>query len=348
MRKSVIRAGLETLYFSGMHHVARQFLAGAGTILTFHRVRPQPSDNFQPNGLLEITPEFLDELLRALRAADIDIIPIDQLRRRLANPEARRFVVLTFDDGYRDNKEFAWPILKRHGAPFTLYVPSAFADGEGELWWLALEEAIANNNSVEVTLDGHRRLFETVTDDGKSHTFSEINRHLMAIGTEAEFRAIVHELTARYAIDMQARCREACMGWDEIAAMAADPLTTIGAHTITHPILTKLTEEEARAEMAGGARAIEAHLGRKPVHFSYPVGRPTAASTREFALAAAVGFATAVTTRPGVIFRDHLDYMTALPRISVNGEFQRLRYLDVFLSGAATALMNRFRRVDAA
>jgi peptidoglycan/xylan/chitin deacetylase (PgdA/CDA1 family) len=348
MRKSVIRAGLETLYFSGMHHVARQFLAGAGAILTFHRVRPQLSGNFQPNGLLEITPEFLDEMLWALRAADIDIIPIDQLSRRLANPEARRFVVLTFDDGYRDNKEFAWPILKRHGAPFTFYVPSAFAEGEGELWWLALEEAIANNNSVEVTLDGHRRLFETVTDDGKSHAFSEINRHLMAIGTEAEFRTIVHELTTRYAIDMRARCREACMGWDEIAAMAADPLTTIGAHTITHPILTKLTDEEARAEMAGGASAIEVHLGQKPVHFSYPVGGPTAASTREFALAAAVGFATAVTTRPGVIFRDHLDYMTALPRISVNGEFQRLRYLDVLLSGAATALMNRFRRVDAA
>jgi peptidoglycan/xylan/chitin deacetylase (PgdA/CDA1 family) len=348
MRKSVIRAGLETLYFSGMHRVARQFLAGAGTILTFHRVRPQPTGAFQPNGLLEITPEFLDEVLGALRTADIDIIPIDQLGQRLANPEARRFVVLTLDDGYRDNKEFAWPILKRHGAPFTLYVPSAFADGEGELWWIALEDAIANNNSVEVTLDGHRRLFDTATGDGKWQAFWDINRHLKAIGTEAEFRATVHELTTRYGIDMRAGCREACMGWDEIAAIAADPLTTIGAHTITHPILTKLTEAEARAEMAGGARAIERHLGRQSVHFSYPVGGPTAASTREFALAAAVGFTTAVTTRPGVIFPEHLDYMTALPRISVNGDFQRLRYLDVLLSGAATALMNRFRRVDAA
>ena len=129
MRKSVIRAGLETLYFSGAHRVARQFLAGAGAILTFHRVRPQPAGGFQPNGLLEITPAFLDEVLGALRAADIDIIPIDQLADRLANPTSRRFVVLTFDDGYRDNKEFAWPILKRHGAPFTLYVPSAFAEG---------------------------------------------------------------------------------------------------------------------------------------------------------------------------------------------------------------------------
>jgi peptidoglycan/xylan/chitin deacetylase (PgdA/CDA1 family) len=348
MRKGVIRAGLETLYFSGMHRVARQFLAGSGTILTFHRVRPQPAGAFQPNGLLEITPEFLDEVLRALSAADIDIIPIDQLGQRLANPEDRRFVVLTFDDGYRDNKEFAWPILKRHGAPFTLYVPSAFADGEGEVWWLALEEAIAQNNAVEVTLDGRRRLFDTLTANAKSQAFSAIIAHLMAIGTEAGFRAIVHELATRYGIDMRARCREACMGWDEIALMAADPLVTIGAHTVTHPILTKLTTDEARAEMAGGASAIEARLGRKPVHFSFPVGGPTAASTREFALAAAVGFATAVTTRPGVIFPDHLDYMNALPRISVNGEFQRLRYLDVLLSGAATALRNRFRRVDAA
>ena len=102
-----------------------------------------------------------------------------------------------------------------------------------------------------------------------------------------------------------------------------------------------------RAEMLRGAARIEEKLGVKPRHFSFPVGDPTSAGRREFEIADAVGFATAVTTRPGVLFPDHGQHLTALPRISVNGEFQGLRYLDVLLSGAPTAIKNRFRRVDA-
>ena len=171
---------------------------------------------------------------------------------------------------------------------------------------------------------------------------------MRAAKTEGDLRQVMREIAFATGIDIGRVCRELCMGWDEIAGMAADPLVTIGAHTVSHPILAKLTAENARTEMLDGVRAIAARLGRSPSHFAYPVGTPDAAAPREFALAAGAGFKTAVTTRPGVLFPDHVRHLTALPRISVNGEFQRLRYLDVLLSGAPTALMNRFRRVDAA
>jgi peptidoglycan/xylan/chitin deacetylase (PgdA/CDA1 family) len=100
--------------------------------------------------------------------------------------------------------------------------------------------------------------------------------------------------------------------------------------------------------MRAGVEAIENELGVSPAHLSYPVGDCTSAAAREFEAARKLGFKTAVTTRPGVLFPDHADHLTALPRISVNGGFQRFRYLDVLLSGAPTALMNGFRRVDAA
>ena len=78
------------------------------------------------------------------------------------------------------------------------------------------------------------------------------------------------------------------------------------------------------------------------------MGDRASAGPREFRIAAELGFKTAVTSRPGVLFKAHLDHLTALPRIPVNGEFQQQRYLKVLMSGAGTAFGNRFRRVNAA
>jgi peptidoglycan/xylan/chitin deacetylase (PgdA/CDA1 family) len=85
----------------------------------------------------------------------------------------------------------------------------------------------------------------------------------------------------------------------------------------------------------------------RPQHLAYPVGDKTSAGPREFAIAAELGFKTAVTTRPGVLFEQHRQHLMALPRLSLNGEFQRMRYVRVLMSGAATALWNGFRPINA-
>ena len=95
------------------------------------------------------------------------------------------------------------------------------------------------------------------------------------------------------------------MNWQEIAELAADPLVTIGAHTVNHPMLAKLPRDAVRSEMDMSRSVIEAALGVRPAHLSYPVGDPTSAGPREFGIAAELGFKTAVTTRPGVLFAAH-------------------------------------------
>jgi peptidoglycan/xylan/chitin deacetylase (PgdA/CDA1 family) len=138
------------------------------------------------------------------------------------------------------------------------------------------------------------------------------------------------------------------MNWSELGSLAADPLVTIGAHTVNHVMLAKVADRTARSEMDNSRAVIEAALGVRPEHLAYPVGDRTSAGPREFRIAAELGFKTAVTTRPGVLFPEHRQHMMALPRISLNGEYQQLRYVRVLLSGAATAMSNGFRRVDAA
>src|SRR3974377_370358 len=86
LHKTVIRGGLETLYFSAAHHMMRPFVCGVGVILTLHQVRPPRPDRFQPNRLLEIRPSFLDDVVHWLRRSRIDLITLDEMHRRLTEP----------------------------------------------------------------------------------------------------------------------------------------------------------------------------------------------------------------------------------------------------------------------
>jgi peptidoglycan/xylan/chitin deacetylase (PgdA/CDA1 family) len=349
LKKVVLRGAMEALYFTGAHHLLRPLLGGVGAILTLHHVRPPRLDAFQPNRLLEVTPAFLEDVLRVLRGADIEVITLDEMHRRLTERDfRRRFVCLTFDDGYRDNLRCALPILRKYRAPFALYVPTSFPDRVGELWWLTLEHAIARHDRISLVMDGRDRRYECDTPEAKYELYEHIYWWLRSLPSEDDLRAAVRDLGTRYGVDDAGLREELCMTWSEIEEVASDPLATIGAHTVNHVMLRKASDDAVRSEMQQSAAVIEAALGKRPVHFSYPVGDKTSAGTREFRVAAELGFKTAVTTRPGVLFPEHVAHMTALPRISLNGEYQQTRYAKVLLSGAATALWNRFRRVDAA
>ena len=168
LRHSVIRAGLEALYFTGAHHLLRPIFAGIGAIFMLHHVRPGRGGEFQPNRHLEVTPEFLRATLSHLRAQGIDVITMDEVHRRLVERNfSRRFACFTLDDGYRDNRDFALPVLREFDAPFTVYVTSDFAEGTGRLWWIALEAVIARANSVEVEIGGAATRFDTDTPAAK-------------------------------------------------------------------------------------------------------------------------------------------------------------------------------------
>jgi peptidoglycan/xylan/chitin deacetylase (PgdA/CDA1 family) len=348
-KSTIIRSGLETLYFSGANVLMRPFVAGVGAILTLHHVRPQRPDAFQPNRLLEVTPEFLECVVNYLRRSECDLVSLDEVYRRLCEQDfSRRFVCITIDDGYRDTLQWAYPILKRFDAPFAVYIPTSFPDRLGELWWLALEAVVARNDRVAVEIDGTDQEFDCSSITGKREAFDHLYRYLRGLPTENQLRDVIRGLSGRYHVDIMEFCGELCMNWRELESLASDPLVTIGAHTVNHVMLAKVPESLVRAEMAMSRSLIEASLGMRPDHLSYPVGDRTSAGPREFRIADELGFKTAVTTRPGVLFPEHLDHLTALPRISLNGEHQQLRYVRVLLSGAATALWNGFRKVDAA
>ncbi len=211
-----------------------------------------------------------------------------------------------------------------------MYVATGFPDRIGELWWIALETVIAQNTRVGMVINGKDQYFESATIGEKRELYDAVYRYLLSMKTDEEIRRAVRDLCATYSLDLADLCRELCMDWSELADLAANPLCTIGAHTVNHMILKKVpSEKTVRAEMEMSRAVIEAALGQRPEHLAYPVGDPASTGPREFRIAAELGFKTAVTTRPGVLFKAHLDHLTALPRIPVSGEYQQQRYLKV-------------------
>jgi peptidoglycan/xylan/chitin deacetylase (PgdA/CDA1 family) len=348
-RNNVIRAGLEALYFSGAHHLLRPLFAGVGAIFMLHHVRPSRDGEFQPNHHLEVAPEFLRAMLSHLRSSGIDIVAIDEVHERLVQRNfSRRFACFTLDDGYRDNRDFALPVMREFDAPLAIYVASDFAEGTGRLWWIALEMVIARAASIETAIGGVSVRLDTSTASAKQAAFDRLHGWLRGLPGDQDIHRELGALCARYGVDESEICRQLCMSWDELKALAQDPLITVGAHSITHCNLARLTEAVASDEMATSRARIEGVLQRPVLHLAYPYGDKVAAGPREFALAHGCGFKTAVTTRPGMIFSGSADHLTALPRVSLNGNYQDARILPVLTSGAATAMWNGFRRIDAA
>jgi peptidoglycan/xylan/chitin deacetylase (PgdA/CDA1 family) len=348
-RNTVIRAGLEALYFSGAHYLLRPMFSGVGAIFMLHHVRPRRDAQFQPNRHLEVAPEFLRAMLTHLRSHGIDIVTMDEVHQRLIERKfSKRFASFSFDDGYRDNRDYALPVMREFDAPFTVYVASDFAEGTGRLWWIALEMVIAKASSIEVKIGDVPTRLDTTTPAAKQAAFDRLHDWLRALPGDHDIQREVGALCARYGVDDAAICRDLCMSWDELKQFAQDELVGVGAHSITHCNLAREREEIAGQEMAVSRARIESALGRPVLHFAYPYGDKVAAGAREFALARATGYNTAVTTRPGMVFPESAGHLTALPRVSLNGNYQDKRILPVLTSGAATAMWNGFRRVDAA
>src|SRR5690606_21485340 len=222
-------------------------------------------------------------------------------------------------------------------------------------WWLVLERAIRKADRVRAVLAGGEHVFDTASTEAKERAFDRIYWSLRS-GPESELRAAVRRIADEAGYDSSSLCRDLIMDWDQLRALAADPLVTIGAHTRNHYAVARLPEDEARAEIAESVARIERELDRPCRHFSFPYGDAASAGPRDFAIARALGLETAVTTHKDVLRSRYT--MTGLPRVSLNGDFQEARYVSAMMTGvpfllfdaaqAARAALGRHRGVSQA
>jgi peptidoglycan/xylan/chitin deacetylase (PgdA/CDA1 family) len=335
LRYAAIRAMFEALALSGVTGLIRNRSLCRGVIFTLHRVLPDSPPDFAPNAILQVTPAFLEYAITRVRRLGLEIVSMDEAVRRTQS-EARQkpFAVFTFDDAYRDNQRHALPILRHLDCPFTLYVPTAFVDGIGEVWWQALEDIVATQQALAVPgEDGETEYLECRNLEQKQRTYDLLYWRMRKMPESARV-ASIRELARQYGFDLERQCRDLIMDWQDLRVFANERLCTIGAHTVHHYELAKLPADEASSEIEESLRVLKAQFGATPRHLSFPIGGLASAGPREFALARDLGLVSAVTTRPGGLYAHDRDALWSLPRISLNGLFQARRYVDVFATGA--------------
>ena len=175
-----------------------------GEIWMLHRVVENRSD-IPKQRELEVTLDWLEQKILEYQKKGYTFVSIDNINHLSPfTSHLSLFVCITFDDGYRDNYTLAYPLLKQHGIPFTVYVTTSFIDNQQPMWWYPNEQ----------------------------------------LGLSS----------------------------DELKQLDADPLCTIGAHTVSHPKLDTLTREQQYQEIAESKQALEDILGHEVRHFSFPHG----------------------------------------------------------------------------
>ena len=264
--------------------------SGKLSIFIFHRVLP----NADPLLPFEPDAEQFDWLVRFI-SRTYSVLPLVEAAQRLtAGSLPAAAAVITFDDGYADNFEVAWPILRRYGVVASFFIATSFLDG-GRMWNDDVIEAVRKFPGGELDLREFNLGTHALTD-----TASRVQCYGAVLGKlkyfEHGYRSqVANEIGRRGAVPERSELMMTRTQLRELHAAGAE----IGAHTHTHPILELLDDSMAIAEIEAGKLELESILGEAVNVFAYPNGVPQRdCSARHGDMVKKLGFEAAVSTEP--------------------------------------------------
>jgi peptidoglycan/xylan/chitin deacetylase (PgdA/CDA1 family) len=327
----------------GIGNLTKSFYAGKGQILILHRVVPKITKERIHNHLsLEISPEHLEDIFMYFKRKNYDFIDLDTLPLWLETNlrTKKKFVIFTFDDGYKDNLQFAYPVFKKHNIPFTIYITSSIPDRRAIIWWYILEDLILKYDKIQYSFSVGSVNARCLSHIEKEKTFIRIRKLI----TKLNSMNLEKELTdffSSFGYNVHDHRVEMGLTWDELAELVKDPIVTIGAHTLNHYNLCNLTAEQSFFEIMESKMILEKRLNIKVNHFSYPFGEFL---TRDIEFVKQCNFLTATTTDDANIFYNHLNHLFTLPRITINA-LTTDEVLNLQVDGFYPAILHKFRRV---
>lgn len=299
----------------------RPFLT-RGAILLYHRVADLELD---PQ-LLSVTPAHFDEHLQVLRK-----LALPRTLAQIAHHTEAGAVAVTFDDGYEDNLLNAAPALARNGVPATFFITSGVLGKNREFFWDDLERLLLGphplpasfsleiaGERIEMVLEGtpHDPRWTVLRPDLSARTLLYRRLH-RALGPlpGSERRAVLERIAAWAGAGVEARQTHRMLTNNQLANLSGLPGVEIGAHSVTHPVLSSLPPEEQRGEIAQSKAVLEEIVARPVESFAYPFGSEDDYGPVAVAAVRDAGFRRAASTTHDTVWRGSDRFR--LPRILV-------------------------------
>jgi peptidoglycan/xylan/chitin deacetylase (PgdA/CDA1 family) len=319
----------------GAQSVRNRFVRGA-IILLYHRIAELPTD---PQ-LLCVSPRHFAEHLEILRKkySPIGLRELSQGYQQGSLPE--RAVVVTLDDGYFDNLANAKPLLERYDIAATVFVTTGYIGRQREFWSDQLERLLLQPGTLPQTLSltingkpyywtlGNAAFYNNEAYE-RHHTWNVLNTNIagprqLLYGAlhriilplpDEDQRKVLDGLLAWAGMEPMVRSTHRTLSANEVVCLGEGGLVEVGAHTLTHPILSALPAAVQQAEILGSKTQLEEILGRRVTSFAYPYGYRSDYAAQTVSLVREAGFARACSAFPDMVWRGSDVFQ--LPRVAV-------------------------------
>jgi peptidoglycan/xylan/chitin deacetylase (PgdA/CDA1 family) len=322
LKRSILRVLTNPLVLPLLERLSRH----RATILMCHRFEHRAL------GTAGHSPAALAASLEWLRRRRYHIAPLGDLVDALLGerPLPPRTVVFTVDDGYQDFGDIAAPVFARYDCPVTVFLATGFIDRTCWLWWDQVEYAFRSTTraSLELAPSGEpvRLQWDSeATRDNAVQAVIEMLKRLPRRERIACFTAMLSQLDV--ALPDAAPQGYAPMTWDAVRTLGRQGVT-FGPHTVTHPILSRVPDDQAQVEIAESWARVRAETDAAIPVFCYPNGDPDSFGPREVAIVRRTGLRAALTTIPGQVARQPVtatsEPLFSLPRYAYSTDLPRL------------------------
>jgi len=309
-------------------------------IIMLHRVTTTINYSCaSPLSGLEISAANLEKFILDRLSEGYKFISMDNLCDNFEKC-LKKHLIITLDDGYKDNLTVAYPIFKKYNIPFTVYITNSFPDKCCKLWWYALYELAQNNSKVCFDMGGRNLFFEknALKDEMFYKKLRDFYLSLNKAEEEIIYRQILEE--TGFAPDLG----KEILDWRDVIELANDNLCTIGAHTGNHVNLRNLSKEEIFDEIYNAKVEVENKIRQRINHFSYPYGTNDSVNNEIIELVKDFGFKTAVITERDYINKKCSDAMHSLPRIGLNNYNYSKDRMNYLLNGVVIIKQRLLRK----
>ncbi len=264
----------------------------------YHRVADLAVD---PHGLA-VSPDHFAQHLEYIRGTCHPMRLLDLVDALKEHSLPRRAVAITFDDGYIDNLTQAYPLLKSAQVPATVFVTSGGIDSSCEFFWHELERVfllpVHLPERLQMCVQGQEYEWPTTSTEERQIAYYAIDRLLRPLAADGRDQVLA-ELASWAGLRRNGRPDYRPMSVAELIQLTGDRLVELGAHTITHPVLSVLSPEAQYAEIVWSRQRLEGIIGSPVLTFSYPWGEAGDFTDETVEIVEAAGFRAACTTVRG-------------------------------------------------